>query len=68
MLGIGKHLWTRKSGDRFAERLRSEDAPPPFEVGWTPRRANNRRLELRSASRDREGAISPPPVAAHATR
>jgi hypothetical protein len=49
MLGIGKHLWTRESGDRFVERLRSEDVPPPFEVGWTPRRANNRRLELRSA-------------------
>jgi hypothetical protein len=31
MLGIGKHLWTRESGDSFVERLRSEDAPPPFE-------------------------------------
>jgi hypothetical protein len=31
MLGIGKQLWRREPGDRFVERLRSEDAPPPFE-------------------------------------
>ena len=31
MLGIGKQLWRRESGDRFVERLRSEDSPPPFE-------------------------------------
>jgi hypothetical protein len=32
MLGIGKQLWKRESGDNFVERLRSEDAPPPFEA------------------------------------
>jgi hypothetical protein len=31
MLGIGKQLWRREPGDKFVERLRSEDAPPPFE-------------------------------------
>src|SRR6266853_964177 len=31
MLGIGKQLWRREAGDRFVERLRSEDSPPPFE-------------------------------------
>jgi len=31
MLGIGKQLWRREPGDRFVERLRSEDSPPPFE-------------------------------------
>lgn len=31
MLGIGKPLWNREPGDSFVERLRSEDAPPPFE-------------------------------------
>ncbi len=31
MLGIGKQLWRREPGDSFVERLRSEDAPPPFE-------------------------------------
>jgi len=31
MLGIGKELWRREQGDSFVERLRSEDAPPPFE-------------------------------------
>ena len=29
MLGVGKQLWEREPGDRFIERLRSEDAPPP---------------------------------------
>jgi hypothetical protein len=34
MLGVGKHLWRREPGDRFIERLRSEDLPPsPFEAG-----------------------------------
>jgi hypothetical protein len=34
MLGVGKQLWSRESGDRFVERLRSEDAPLlPFEGG-----------------------------------
>lgn len=28
MLGVGKQLWERESGDRFVERLRSEDLPP----------------------------------------
>jgi hypothetical protein len=28
MLGVGKHLWGRELGDRFIERLRSEEAPP----------------------------------------
>jgi len=28
MLGVGKHLWKREPGDRFIERLRSEDQPP----------------------------------------
>jgi len=32
MLGVGKQLWKREPGDRFIERLRSEDMPPsPFE-------------------------------------
>jgi len=31
MLGIGKQLWKSEPGDSFVERLRSEDAPPPFE-------------------------------------
>jgi hypothetical protein len=32
MLGVGKQLWERESGDRFLERLRSEGLPPlPFE-------------------------------------
>ena len=32
MLGIGKHLWKDEPGDKFVERLRSEDLlpPPPF--------------------------------------
>jgi hypothetical protein len=25
MLGVGKQLWERESGDQFIERLRSED-------------------------------------------
>ena len=29
MLGVGKQLWEREPGDRFIERLRSEDAQPP---------------------------------------
>ena len=31
MLGVGKQLWESESGDRFVERLRSEDLPalPP---------------------------------------
>ena len=31
MLGVGKSLWESESGDKFIERLRSEDlvAPPP---------------------------------------
>ena len=29
MLGVGKQLWEHEPGDRFIERLRSEDAPPP---------------------------------------
>jgi hypothetical protein len=28
MLGVGKQLWERESGDQFVERLRSEDLPP----------------------------------------
>ena len=32
MLGVGRQLWKREPGDRFIERLRSEDLPPsPFE-------------------------------------
>lgn len=32
MLGVGKHLWATEPGDKFVERLRSEDlAPPPFD-------------------------------------
>ena len=32
MLGVGKQLWGREPGDRFVERLRSEDSPLlPFE-------------------------------------
>lgn len=32
MLGVGRHLWEQESGEKFIERLRSEDppaAPPP---------------------------------------
>lgn len=29
MLGVGKHLWQSESGDRFIERLRSEELTPP---------------------------------------
>ena len=31
MLGVGRHLWEQESGERFIERLRSEDSavPPP---------------------------------------
>jgi hypothetical protein len=29
MLGVGKHLWERESGDKFVERLRLEFEPPP---------------------------------------
>ncbi len=33
MLGVGKQLWKREPGDRFVERLRSEDLPPaPIET------------------------------------
>ncbi len=28
MLGVGKQLWKREAGDRFIERLRSENLPP----------------------------------------
>ena len=28
MLGVGRELWRRESGDRFVERLRSEELPP----------------------------------------
>lgn len=28
MLGVGKQLWEGEPGDRFIERLRSEDVPP----------------------------------------
>jgi hypothetical protein len=28
MLGVGKALWERESGDKFIERLRAEDQPP----------------------------------------
>lgn len=32
MLGVGKHLWATEPGDKFVERLRSEDlAPPPLD-------------------------------------
>jgi hypothetical protein len=31
MLGVGKPLWSRESGDSFVDLLRSEDAPPPVE-------------------------------------
>ncbi len=27
MLGVGKQLWQQEPGDRFIERLRSEDLP-----------------------------------------
>jgi hypothetical protein len=29
MLGVGKQLWESESGDRFVERLRSEELPAP---------------------------------------
>ncbi len=34
MLGVGKQLWEREPGDKFIDRLRSEDLPPSaFEAG-----------------------------------
>jgi|SRR5271157_5562328 len=30
MLGVGKKLWEGEPGDRFVERLRTEDLPAPF--------------------------------------
>lgn len=29
MLGVGKQLWVSEPGDKFIERLRSEELPPP---------------------------------------
>jgi hypothetical protein len=29
MVGVGKHLWESESGDKFIERLRSEELAPP---------------------------------------
>ena len=40
MLGVGKELWTPESGDSFVERLRSEDALPPFKDQPRPPRHN----------------------------
>ncbi len=31
MLGVGKKLWEDEPGDRFVDRLRTEDLPAPFE-------------------------------------
>ena len=38
MLGVGKQLWEPESGDRFVERLRSEDLPalPPAKPATRP--------------------------------
>ena len=36
MLGVGKQLWELESGDRFVERLRSEDLPAPPPTGRSP--------------------------------
>jgi len=33
MLGVGKHLWKRESGDEFVDRLRAEDIAPPVSAG-----------------------------------
>jgi hypothetical protein len=33
MLGVGKHLWEDEPGDKFIERLRSEDLPPVRSTG-----------------------------------
>ena len=33
MLGVGKQLWKKEPGDKFIERLRSEELPPPHESG-----------------------------------
>jgi hypothetical protein len=30
MLGVGKQLWTNEPGDKFIDRLRSEELPPPI--------------------------------------
>lgn len=29
MLGVGRHLWEQEPGEKFVERLRSEDPPVP---------------------------------------
>jgi len=40
MLGVGKHLWERESGDQFIERLRLEDDSPDDLPGTGPVNAN----------------------------
>jgi hypothetical protein len=40
MLGIGKQLWKHEPGDRFIERLRSEELPPSSR-GWLDAPAEN---------------------------
>ena len=41
MLGVGKQLWKHEPGDRFVERLRSEDVPPPPFEGRLEARGEN---------------------------
>lgn len=41
MLGVGQHLWKHEAGDRFVERLRSEDLPAPPLAGHPARAAEN---------------------------
>src|SRR5579871_5714566 len=41
MLGVGRHLWEAEPGDKFVERLRSEEAPVAPPVGQSSGQARN---------------------------
>ncbi len=41
MLGVGRQLWELEPGDKFVERLRSEDLPVPAAMNLSPGPARN---------------------------
>ena len=41
MLGVGRQLWELEPGDKFVERLRSEDLPVPPAIHPAPDPAGN---------------------------
>ncbi len=41
MLGVGRQLWESESGDRFVERLRSEELPAPPPTRRSPNQAES---------------------------